>query len=419
LQGLRIYTNNKVNAKYSDETNFSDVEFKQMISLTKAQFNDLYGYCDLVSMQNGVRYISKRHLITFLCKLRQGISDEMLKVIFQYSTRQSASLAINLVRKSLRARFILENIGFAAIDRNTYIQRHVTSFANHLYNPEPDDPKAIVAVDGTYTKVEKSSNFRVLHQTYCKHKGYHLLKPALLVAPDGYILAIYGPYFSDARNNDAAMLLREFDNDVQGMRAWFQQDDIVLVDRGYRDTTDFLEGIDIRYKMSALLQQGQCQLTTEEANESRLVTKSRWINEACNGHIKSIFKFFDHTVPFAHIMNLRDYYLIAGALINKYRERILMQGADAQLAQLILQRAQKINVLRARVEVDNLLRRGGEWVHLDENQVQDFPWLDLQYLRDICLGVYQVNLTPGYIQDKLEKEGPVWPKSRGTKSNKG
>ncbi|EFN67606.1 hypothetical protein EAG_08212, partial [Camponotus floridanus] len=177
----------------------------------------------------------------FLCKLRQGISDEMLKVIFQYSTRQSASLAISLVRKSLRARFIPENIGFAAVDRNTYIQRHVTSFANHLYNPEPDDPKAIVAVDGTYTKVEKSSNFRVLRQTYCKHKGYHLLKPALLVAPDGYILAIHGPYFSDARNNDAAMLLREFDNDVQGMRAWFQQDDIVLVDRGYRDATDFLE----------------------------------------------------------------------------------------------------------------------------------------------------------------------------------
>jgi len=82
-----------------------------------------------------------------------------------------------------------------------------------------------------------------------------------------------------------------------------------------------------------------------------------------------------------------------------------MRGADAQFAQSILQRAQKINVLRARVEVDNLLRRGGEWVRLDENQAQDFPRLDLQYLRDICLGVYQVNLAPSYIQDKLEREG--------------
>jgi len=49
LQGLRTYTNNKVNARYTDETDFSDVVFKQMISLTKAQFNDLYGYCDLAN----------------------------------------------------------------------------------------------------------------------------------------------------------------------------------------------------------------------------------------------------------------------------------------------------------------------------------------------------------------------------------
>jgi len=194
-------------------------------------------------------------------------------------------------------------------------------------------------------------------------------------------------------------------------KAWehgLQQDDIVLVNRGYRDATDFLKWIDIQYKIPAFLQQGPRQLITEKANESRLVTKSRWINEARNGHMKFIFKFFDHTVPFAHIMNLWDYYLIVGALINKYHERILMYGADAQLAQLILQRVshkktQKINVLRTRVEVDNFLRRG-EWVHLDENQAQDFPRLDLQYLCDICLGVYQVNVASGYIQDKLKRE---------------
>jgi len=28
LQGLRIYTNNKVNARYIDQTDFSDAEFK-------------------------------------------------------------------------------------------------------------------------------------------------------------------------------------------------------------------------------------------------------------------------------------------------------------------------------------------------------------------------------------------------------
>lgn len=54
------------------------------------------------------------------------------------------------------------------------------------------------------------------------HKGRHLLKPVLLVAPDGYILDIQGPYFADSRNNDAAILRSEFDRDASKMRAWMQ-----------------------------------------------------------------------------------------------------------------------------------------------------------------------------------------------------
>lgn len=258
-------------------------------------------------------------------------------------------------------------------------------------------------IDGTYTKVEKSSNFRVLRQTFCTHKGYHLLKPALLVAPDGYILAIQGPYFFDARNNDAAMLLKEFNDDVEGMRAWFEEGDIVLIDRGYRDATDFLEGIRIRYEMPTFLQRNERQLSTEDANRSWLVTKSRWIVESRNGHLKSIFKFFDKVVPYAHVLNLRDFYGTAGGLINRFHEPVIIEGANKDLARAMLQRAQEVNVLKARVEVDNLFNRRGPWVLLDENQVQDFPHFDLQYLHDLCFGVYQVNLAPEYIQDVREK----------------
>ncbi|XP_071581746.1 uncharacterized protein [Temnothorax nylanderi] len=404
LQGLRACANKHINAKYNNETDFSDDEFKDLTSLTKAQFNELYEYCDPIPVQGGSRYVQKKHLITFLCKLRQGITDVLLKIIFQYPTRQSVSLAISTVRQSLALRFVPENIGFGAIDRNTYIQRHVTDFSNRLYNPQPETRRAIVVIDGTYTKVEKSSNFRVLRQTFCRHKGHHLLKPALLVAPDGYILAIQGPYFSDARNNDAAMLLKEFNDDVEGMRAWFEEGDIVLVDRGYRDATDFLEGIGIRYEIPAFLQRNERQLSTEDANRSRLLTKSRWIVESRNGHLKSIFKFFDKVVPYAHVLNLKDFYGIAGGLINRFHEPIIMEGANEDLARAMLQRAQEVNVLKARVEVDNLFNRRGQWVLLDENQVQDFPHFDLQYLRDLCFGVYQVNLAPGYIQNKRQRE---------------
>lgn len=41
-----------------------------------------------------------------------------------------------------------------------------------------------------------------------------MVKPALTVAPDRYILAIQSPYFADAKNNDAHILYNEFERDA-------------------------------------------------------------------------------------------------------------------------------------------------------------------------------------------------------------
>jgi len=37
----------------------SDNEFEYLTSLTKAQFNELYEYCDPIPVQGGSRYIKK------------------------------------------------------------------------------------------------------------------------------------------------------------------------------------------------------------------------------------------------------------------------------------------------------------------------------------------------------------------------
>ena len=48
-----------------------------------------------------------------------------------------------------------------------------------------------------------------------------------------------------------------------------------LLDRGYHDAIPFLERLGIEHKMPALLQQGQKQLSTKNANDSRIVTNNR------------------------------------------------------------------------------------------------------------------------------------------------
>lgn len=144
------------------------------------------------------------------------------------------------MRQSLMIRFVNENIGFGAITREDYIERHVTPFSNQLYNDAPQNPKVIVYNDCTYLHIEKSSCFKALRQSFYVHENRHLLKSSMLVAPDEYILDIQGPYFSNATNNDARILLKEFQSDVNGMQAWFQRTDIFILDRGYRDAIPIL-----------------------------------------------------------------------------------------------------------------------------------------------------------------------------------
>ena len=41
--------------------------------------------------------------------------------------------------------------------------------------------------------------------------------------------------------------------------------------------------------------------------------------EARDIHIKSVFQFFEGTVSIKNAINIRDFYRIAGAILNKHR----------------------------------------------------------------------------------------------------
>ncbi|XP_043480300.1 uncharacterized protein LOC122509998 [Leptopilina heterotoma] len=402
LEALRGEVFNVAQGKFNDEHGLTDQECNVLTSLSKEQFLDLFAYCEnAIEVPGGHRYVSKKDLLCFLTKLRQGLSDELLRVMFNYSSRQATSLAIATVRKTLMQQFVVENIGFAAISRDEFIERHTTDFSNKLYNPDPENPKAIIYNDCTYLDIEKSSCFKALRQSFCVHKSKHLVKPSVLVASDGYILDIQGPYFSNAKNNDAKILIKEFQRDINGMRRWIQPEDIFVVDRGYRDAIPFLDRVGIVPKMPPLLDRNQRQFTTEQANESRLITKTRWIVEAINGHLKIMFKFFSGTISTSHVPNLSDFLRIAGAIINKYRGPITMEGANEEMAQEMLNRSTMPNVVQARVELENLQNRRARWVLLTAAHVPLFPQLTVNYLKDLTTGTYQLHLAPSYVQDTI------------------
>lgn len=72
--------------------------------------------------------------------------------------------------------------------------------------------------------------------------------------------------------------------------------------------------------------------------------------EARNDHLKNIFKFFGNTISTSYIPNLGNFLRIAGAIINKYYGIITMHDADIDLVEEMLDRAEEVNVIQARVE---------------------------------------------------------------------
>lgn len=118
-----------------------------------------------------------------------------------------------------------------------------------------------------------------------KHR--HLVKPMMIVSTTGYIVAAIGPYLADGKNSDAKILNHIFATYVQEIKLWIKEDDIMIVDCGFLDSAGVLSELGINMETPSFLQKGQKQHTTEEANNSRLITKIRWVVESVNARIKT------------------------------------------------------------------------------------------------------------------------------------
>nr|XP_022331291.1 uncharacterized protein LOC111129298 [Crassostrea virginica] len=148
--------------------------------------------------------------------------------------------------------------------------------------------------------------------------------------------------------------------------------------------------------MPSFIPRGQAQMSTEEANTSRLVTKVRWVVESANTRIKS-WKYLASVLPTHQVPYIRDYVFIMCAIANKYLPPLSTgQENDEALAAKMLHLSQKVNTLKQRVEDENLGKRTAKWKE-PSNNMDDFPRLTEDDLRNITCGVYQIKMSSSYI----------------------
>ncbi|CAF4911820.1 unnamed protein product [Rotaria socialis] len=165
------------------------------------------------------------------------------------------------------------------------------------------------------------------------------------------------------------------------------QDDVIVVDRGFRDCVNAMEDLGLNVVFPPFLN-GRKQFTTMAANQSRFVTKVRWVVEAANGRIKQ-FKFLANTAANSSLPHLEQYLSIVCSIINRYRPPIKTSSIqDTVIAdQMISLRNQKKN-FEAFLQKSNLKKNSSTWETIDHSDIlHEFPIMtEDEIVNNITLG---------------------------------
>jgi hypothetical protein len=126
----------------------------------------------------------------------------------------------------------------------------------------------------------------------------------------------------------------------------------MVIDRGFRDSVSVMQALGLDVAMPPFLD-GRRQFLAEEANQSRCITKVRWVVEAANRRIKQ-FKYFANTIQNSSLIYLETDLSIACALINRFQPPMTTSkpeddGISQQIAKLIHQK-NKIQLVSNSIE---------------------------------------------------------------------
>ena len=260
----------------------------------------------------------------------------------------------------------------------------------------------ITVWDGTYVYIQKSANYQFQKQSYSTHKHRSLVKPILAVTISGYIIEAFGPY--PANYSDSKLL--ENIMDTESFKKCYRPGDIFIVDRGFRDVIPKLEINGFIVKMPSFIDKNKKQLTTEQANNSRRVTKMRFVIEVINGILKSKFRYFDKVWNNHSIPHLMEDFRIACAICNAYFPKIDSDKEDYEIiAERMLNKLHKPNLLMDFIIDTGLLRKRKIFTVMNAEIFPEFPKLTLENLYYIALGKYQIKQAVSYYGEHIDKNG--------------
>ena len=260
--------------------------------------------------------------IFYLFDFVEGIDQFTIATLFKIKNQHDISRILSQVREELNKNFVPCHLGPQTLTRIEWLN-HNSHISKSLF--DASNEQLILVADGTYCYCQKSSNNAFQRKTWSTHKGRHLVKPFVICTSDGHILDIYGLF--EATTNDASILSTILSED-KSLSALLKENDIFLLDRGFRDCLkEFEEKYKLFTKMPSLMARDEKQLDSKSANQTRFVTKCRWVVEVVNSFLRT-FKALKQ-VPNKSLPHVFQDFKIAGALINKFFKRLISDEEDS------------------------------------------------------------------------------------------
>ena len=211
----------------------------------------------------------------------------------------------------------------------------------------------------------------------------------MFILPDGYICNINACYFSNGANNDASILNATLDKTGEGsLRSVLEPNDMMLLDRGFRDSISRLDAVGIKYAMPEFMDKTEKQLSCEKANRSRIVTMGRFVVETANGRLKN-FRFLDSVIPTTYLPSLKIHTENCAAIINAFYPPLVSEDPRWEYkAALTTSRLNMSNSLQSLVLKEDWMNLRANWRNMEETQLPEFPRLTEEDLKDLTLGCY-------------------------------
>lgn len=333
-------------------------------------------------------------------KLRTGRSDKDLAIIFN-TTDRTVSNRIKKVREALKKDFVQRYVNRER--SRAELMGLKTSLSHVLFDDGVED-RAHLVLDGTYLYIEKSSDQIFQKLTFNAHKKRNYLKVMMGVATNGVIIFVDGPY--PATFNDAKITSHILKKNLAALKN-FEEKDVIIADRGFRDCIQELQRRGFIVKCPICTDKAQ--LTTSEANASRLVTKVRYIVERMNSNVKVKWGIFQRVAETYWIPTLMDDFTIAAALVNRSMKISPEPDNVLEIGQEMLNRTQIKNELSdasRKIGFNNIYRNA---VPLEDYSI--FPKLEIIELINISFGKYQLTNASSYLQKHLQCNNGNFPVS--------